>query len=279
MVKKVKFGLCEWSSPIQGPYVCRFARELGLDGIELAQGDYEHSFPLSNPYIQDVYLKEAANNEIELTAIAVNCLDYYAMTSSDDTSQKKVAVMAVKKAVETAKRMRLPIVQIPSFGKSYIHSEADFQAVADCLRSACKAAAKEGIVIASENALSAEEDLRLLREVGCPNLKIYMDTQNPYINNGYSAPEMIYALRDHICEVHVKDGREGELSAALLGEGATSYYESVKALCDIGYTGFVHLENFYDQQPMNCCDKDAVELLRKDVAILKASFKSYNETV
>ena len=278
MMRKVKFGLCEWSSPIQGPYVCRFAKEMGLDGVELAQGDYEHSFPLSNPYIQDVYLKEADENGIELTAIAVNCLDYYGMTKPEGSLQKKVAVSAIEKAVETAGRMKLPIVQIPAFGESYIHSEEEFQAVAACLRHACRLAEKDGILIASENALSAEEDLRLIEEVGYSNFKIYMDTQNPYINEGYSAPEMIYTLGGSICEVHAKDGKEGELSAALLGEGVTSYYESVKALCDIGYTGFVHLENFYDQQPMNHCDKDAVELLRQDIAILKESFREYNES-
>lgn len=276
MVKKVKYGLCEWSSPIQGPYICKFVKELGLDGIELAQGDYEHSFPMSNPYIQDVYLEEAAKYGIEFSAIAVNCLDYYGMTRPEGTIEKQVALMAIEKAVETARRMKLPLVQIPAFGKSDIHTEADFYEVAGCLKYACRLALEDGIMVASENALSAEEDLRLLREVGSPNLRIYMDTQNPYINKGYSAPEMIRTLRDKICEVHVKDGLEGELSAALLGHGVSSYYESVKALCEIGYTGFVHLENFYDQQPMNNCDKDAIELLKKDAAILKESFREYN---
>ncbi|KMZ53315.1 sugar phosphate isomerase/epimerase family protein [Dorea sp. D27] len=275
-MKKVMFGLCEWSSPVQGPYVCRFAKDMGLDGVELAQGDYERSFPLSNPYIQDIYLEEAARNGIALTAIAVNCLDYYGMTKPDGSMQKKAAVLAIEKAVEAAKRMRLPLVQIPAFGESAIHSEEDFRSVAACLAYACRLAAEDGITVASENALSVEEDLRLLEEVACPNLKIYMDTQNPYINKGYSAPEMIYALGDKICEVHVKDGKEGELSAALLGQGVTSFYESVEALCDIGYTGYVHLENFYERQPMNHCDKDAVELLRKDIAILKESFREYN---
>ena len=193
-MKKVKFGLCEWSSPVQGPYVCRFAKDMGLDAVELAQGDYERSFPLSNPYIQDIYLEEAARNGIALTAIAVNCLDYYGMTKPDGSMQKKVAVRAIEKAVEAAKRMKLPLVQIPAFGESAIHSADDFRSVAACLAYACRLAAEDGIMVASENALSTEEDLRLLEEVACPNLKIYMDTQNPYINKGYSAPEMIYAL-------------------------------------------------------------------------------------
>ena len=125
--------------------------------------------------------------------------------------------------------------------------------------------------------MSAEENLRLIEEVGYQNLKIYMDTQNPYLNKGYSAPEMIRKLGDKICEVHVKDGKEGELSAALLGQGVTGFYDSVEALCDIGYQGFIHLENYYDQAPMNCCDKDAIELLRKDITILKEAFAKYND--
>lgn len=275
-MKRIKFGLCEWSSPIQGPYICKFVKELGLDGIELAQGDYERSFPLSNPYIQDTYLEEAAKYGIEFSAIAVNCLDDYGMTKPDNSKEKQVAHLAIEKAVETAASMNLPLVQIPAFGKSQIYSESDFTEVAKCLKYACKQASQYGILVGTENALSAEEDIRLLEKVDETNLRIYMDTQNPYINNGYDAPSMILELGDRICEVHVKDGKEGELSAALLGEGVTSYYESVKALCQIGYSGFVHLENFYDRQPMNHCDKDAVELLRKDIAILKKSFEAYN---
>lgn len=278
-MKKIKFGICEWASPIQGPYICKFVKEMGLDGIELFQGDYEHSFPLSNPYIQDAYLEEGSKYGVEFSAVAVNCLDYYGLTKEEGSDEKEIALMAMKKAVETAKRMKLPLIQFPAFGESRIETEKDFQALTEYLRAACQMAGEEGILIATENALSAEEDIRLLDEVGCENLKIYMDTQNPYLNKGYYAPDMIRKLGDRICEVHVKDGEEGELSAALLGEGVTAYEDSVKALCEIGYQGFVHLENYYDQPPMNRCDKDAIELMRKDIDILKSSFRDYNESI
>lgn len=278
-MKKIKFGICEWSSPIQGPYICKFVKELGLDGVELAQGDYEHSFPLSNPYIQDAYLEEAAKYGIEFSAIAVNCLDYYGMTKPEGSESKRIALMAIEKAVDTAKRMKLPVVQLPTFLESRIDTENDFEEVSKCLKYACELASSSGIIIATENALSAAENLRLLEKTGCRNLKVYMDTQNPYFNKGYSAPDMIRELGDKICEVHVKDGIEGEISSALLGEGVTDYYASVKALCDIGYEGFVHLENYYDQAPLNCCNRDAVELLIKDISILKKSFERYNADV
>lgn len=275
-MKRIKFGICEWSSPIQGPYVCKLAADLGLDGIELLQGDYSHSFPTSNPYIQNVYLEEAAKYGIEISAIAVNCLDDYSMTASDSAEEKQIALLAIKKAVETAKQMKLPLVQIPSFGKSYIQTESQMREVAKCLQYACDLAAEYGIQVATENPLSAEGNLELLQYVGRKNLKIYLDTQNPYLRSGCDVPEMIRILSDKICEVHVKDGADGELSAALLGRGATSYFRSVEALCEIGYTGFVHLENYYDRQPMNHCDQDAVELLKEDIAILKQSFMKYN---
>ena len=276
---KIKFGICEWASPIQGPYICKFVKDMGLVGVELFQGDYEHSFPLSNPYIQDAYLEEKVKYGIEFSAVAVNCLDYYGITKPVDSPEKKVALLALEKSVEIAKRMKLPLIQFPAFGESRIETEKDFQELVIFLRRACQLAGEAGIQVATENALSVKEDIRLIEEVGYPNLKIYMDTQNPYLNKGYFAPDMIRELGDRICEVHVKDGKEGELSAALLGEGATSYYESVKALCEIGYQGFVHLENYYDQPPMNHCDKDAIELMRQDIDILKKSFRGYNGSI
>lgn len=274
-MKKVKFGICEWSSPIQGPYICKFAKELGLDGFELLQGDYKHCFPTSNPRVQDAYLEEAAKYGMEISAIAVNCLDDYSLLAPEDAEEKQIARLALRKAVETAVRMKLPLVQIPAFGRSYIQTEQDFEIVANCLREVCQLAGEHGIDVATENALSAAENLELLQHVGCGNLSVYFDTQNPYLRKGYDVPEMIRALQGHICEVHVKDGADGELSAALLGQGATNYFGSVQALYETGFTGFVHLENYYDQQPMNHCDKDAVLLLKEDIAIMKQSFAKY----
>ena len=75
----------------------------------------------------------------------------------------------------------------------------------------------------TENILSSDENLKLVKAVGSDKLKIYFDTQNPYLNKGYYVPDMIRQLHPYIQEIHVKDGLDGELSGALLGEGDTDF--------------------------------------------------------
>ncbi len=104
-MKNVKFGICEWSSPIQGPYICKFAKELGLDGFELLQGDYTHCFPTS-PRVQDAYLEEAAKYGAEISAIAVNYLDDYSLLAPEEAEEKQIARMVLRKAVEMLRALR-----------------------------------------------------------------------------------------------------------------------------------------------------------------------------
>lgn len=267
-----KFGICEWAAPVQGPYVFQMARELGLNGVEIFQGDYERALPTSNPWIQNAYLTQARENGIEISAIAVNSIDNHPMTAPEGDPEHAIVSLCIREAVKTAAAMGIPIVQIPSFFKSDITCEADFERVSSHLRTACRLAQEHGIIIGTENALSAEQNLELIQAVTMPNLKVYFDTQNPQYMRNYSAPEMIRALQGKICEVHVKDGKRGELSASLLGEGDSDFYASVRALKDTGYSGYIVLENYYDRAPMNRCDKDAIELLKRDIEIMKKAF-------
>lgn len=267
-----KFGICEWAAPVQGPYVFRMARELGLDGVEIFQGDYERALPTSNPWIQNAYLSQARENGVEISGIAVNSIDNHPMTAPEGDPEHEIVTFCIREAVKTAAAMDIPIVQIPSFFKSDITCEADFERVSAHLRAACRLAEDHGIIIGTENALSARQNLELIQAVGMANLRVYFDTQNPQYMRNYSAPEMIRELKGKICEVHVKDGRRGELSASLLGEGDSDFFGSVAALKETGYSGYIVLENYYDRAPMNRCDRDAIALLRSDIEIMKKAF-------
>lgn len=267
-----KFGICEWAAPVQGPYIFQIAKELGLHGVEIAQGDYERSLPTSNPWIQNAYVKQSRETGIEICAIAVNSIDNHPLTAPKGDPEHAIVSLCIREAIKAAAAMDIPIVQIPAFFQSDIRCETDFERLASQLRTACELAEVSGITIGTENALSAQENLRLLQVVGMPNLKVYFDTQNPQYMRGYSAPEMIYALQGKICEVHVKDGKREALSACLLGEGESDFFKSVRALKETNYEGYIVLENYYDRPPMNRCDKDAFALLKRDIEIMKAAF-------
>jgi sugar phosphate isomerase/epimerase len=270
MYKKagIKIGICEWSFPLRGPYSCKIAAKLGLEGIELDLGSYEQGFPLTNKVIQQAYLEAGEKWGIMYPSIAINALCTYGMTNPENSLKRNIALGAIYKGIDAAEALKIPIVQLPSFKDGEIKNEEDFQLASKCIGIACQYAEDKGIQIATENVLSIEDNMRLLDKVSRNNFRIFFDTQNPYHWHKYNIAEMIRKMAQFICEVHMKDG-DDQLSAALLGRGKAGFYQSIEALKEINFSGWIHLENIYNQKPLNSGDDDPFELLKQDIDILK----------
>ena len=82
--------------------------------------------------------------------------------------------------MDTALALDIPILQLPSFVKGFITDEAGFQSTVECLRFACEHAQGTDLIVGSENALSTEDQFRLLEGVGYDNFRLYFDTRNPF---------------------------------------------------------------------------------------------------
>jgi sugar phosphate isomerase/epimerase len=111
----------------------------------------------------------------------------------------------------------------------------------------------------------------MLKGVNSTSLAIFFDLQNYFLIRGYNTQEMIQALASDICEIHAKDGR-GHMSGALLGTEDAGFYKSVEVLKRINYSGWIHLENYYDQYPLSSTGEDPFKLIRKDLQILRDAF-------
>ena len=262
--------------PIEGPYGCKLAADLGLEGIQLELGSYEKNFPLSKKSVQEAYLEAAEKYNITYPSIAVRVTDDYSITDSKESKSRKIIMEAVEKGIDTAKAMNIPVVMIPTFEKSEIRTASDFQKVVEVFKHICDYGLEKGITIAAENVLSVAQTLDLFEKVDKPNLQLYFDTQNYYLNKGYETPKMIKDLIPLFCnQLHVKDGKGKDLSGALLGEGDTDFYESIKELKKHRYSGWYIIENYYNQKPLSSLHDDPVEILKKDVGILKEAIKNY----
>jgi sugar phosphate isomerase/epimerase len=272
----IKIGMCEWSFPLPGPYSCKIASELGLEGIQLDLGSYEQGFPLSNNVIQQAYLEAGEKWGIMYPSIVINALCAYGMTNPENSTKRSIALKAIYKGIDAADTLKISTVHLPSFRDGEIKNEADFQLTSKCIKMACRYAEDKGILIGTENVLSVEDNLRLLNEVGCNNLKILFDTQNPYFMKKYDVAEMIRKIGRYICEVHVKDGNY-QSSAALLGEGNTEFYKSIEALKEIKFSGWIHSENRYNQKSLSFEEEDPFELLKHDIKTLKGIKLEFNK--
>lgn len=269
----IKIGICHWSLPIEGPYALKLVSELGLQGIQLDIGPYDRGFPLSYKEVQEAYLEMSEKYNVKITSLAVRELDNYGLTRENGTAEKDIALEAVMTAIDIAKEMDISNVMIPSFEDGDIKTEQDFQNVIEVLRKACDKTLNSNITITTENLLSIEENKRLFSIINRPNLKLYFDTQNYYLRRQYNPAEMINELFPFIEEVHAKDGKNGFMSANLLGEGDSGFYKSMEALKDNDYKGWILLENYYDQKPLSLANDNPIKLLEEDVSILKNALK------
>jgi len=255
--------------PMKGPYACKTVSELGLDGIQLSGGYHKTGFHISQGMIQKAYIELSKMYNISFPSIDIRELDYSNVFGPKDSRDTEIALYAIKSGIDAASYMNIPLVLVPNFEKSLVKSKEDFKKLIKILKDICDYAQDKNIIIASENTLSADENLLLLKKVKKPNLKIYFDTQNPYLHKGYNISEMIEKLFPYIVEVHVKDGKNKDLSGAIIGEGDSGFYKSIETLKRLNYSGWIILENYYDQEPLRLKNNNYFELITQDIEILK----------
>ncbi len=267
-----KLGICEWAFPLPGPGGLKIAAECGLRGMELDFGEFEKGYPLSNPRIQERYLECGAKHGIEFPSIALNALCAHGMSKPMESLDGTIAMDCLRKGINAAATMKIPLVQLPSFENGAINSEAEFRNTCEKLRIACQLAGERGLTVTSENNLSAEETDRMMTEVDAENFGIFFDTQNYFLNRGYSQPDILRKIHRHVIQLHIKDGYNSHLSSSLLGQGETHFEETAQIIRETGCTEWVILENYYNVRPLSDLHPDPFELLARDIELAKKFF-------
>jgi sugar phosphate isomerase/epimerase len=270
---QIKLGIKEWALPVEGPWGCKIAAEIGFEGIQLDVGSYQRNFSKTKRCVQDAYLEAAAKYGIQYTSIDCNELDAYNMVAPKGFTERAIAFKTIIAAIDAAAAMKIPNVMVQSFKASALETEQDIERAIKVLRQISDYALEKGdITIGLENLLSVEDLLRVIDEVGNPNVKIYFDTQNYYLDSKVNVAAMVESLISHICQVHVKDGYEADIepSGALLGQGDTGFFDTIAELRRCGYSGWLISENFYDRGPIGKLSDDPIELIAKDFQVMKS---------
>ena len=192
----MKLGICEWTIPIRG-LEARFewAAQAGLRAIEVDLGNTEGNESL----VQEL----SERWSIEVPTLGLNaCCD----NSMCDPIQRPRIEKTFEAAVNTALKLKILKLQVPSFAQSWIETDADFDQTIECYRSLLKMVEGTDLIVGTENALSAEKQIELLERVGSDQLKIYFDTRNAFAMSGLDSVEILKTLYPHVIEVHLKDG-------------------------------------------------------------------------
>ena len=228
-----KIGVCDWMTPHGGsPEILRWCAELGLDGAMVSFGDPSMKFDLRKKENQQAYLDAARKHGAAIASLGMGVLNNIPYKSDPRTEQW------VADSIEVARALGVNVVLLAFFAKGDLKNDkAGTDEVVARLKRVMPLAEKAGVYLGIESWLSAEEHVHILDRVASPRLTCYYDVGNSF-KMGYDIYKEIRWLGlQRICEFHAKD-----YAAKGFGNGEVDFWEVRRAMDDIGYRGWFHLE-------------------------------------
>lgn len=90
---------------------------------------------------------------------------------------------------------------------------------------------------------------RVVKEIGSDHFKINLDPAN-IVMAGFDPVECVHRFADRIIHTHAKDAVKGKLQERPLGHGDVPWPAYLRALKDIGYTGWLTIERETGSDPV-----------------------------
>jgi sugar phosphate isomerase/epimerase len=228
---KVRFGVCDWTIERPGdPAALSLAARLGLEGVQVSLDPKGESLALLDKDIQRTYASAVGESGARIASFCIGRLNDVPF-KSDPRAERWVA-----EGIRVAREMNVGIILIPFFGKGDLKDDpAGRAAVISALKRLAPKAREAGVSLALESTLSAEDNLKILEAVGSPAVSVYYDVGNSQ-EAGFDIAREIRLLGPRIAQVHAKDTK------GLFGQGAVDFRVVRAALWDIGYDGWLVLE-------------------------------------
>jgi L-ribulose-5-phosphate 3-epimerase len=230
---KLEIGVTDWNLHQTGKIeAVAMAKQLGFDGIQISLGrkPVDDRLPLADPEIQNKYLAESKAQNIPINStcldiLHVNCL------KNDPLGKKWVA-----DSIPITRNLNAKVILLPFFGKCGLATRDEMDYTAGLLKDLGPEAEKAGVILAIENTISADDNMRILERAGSKAVQVYYDIGNS-TRAGFDAPREIRQLgRKRICQFHFKDNPN------YLGEGKIDLAAVVHSISEIEYRGFANLE-------------------------------------
>lgn len=271
----MKLAICEWVTPIKGPAIFPRLKSLGIDGIQLDDWDAAaQNHPLTQSYVQRLYKDAAAQTGISLIGVAGNALGRDGgMILPMDTEQGRRCWDDLTRGLDACAQMKLPIYLAPAFFAGFPRTQAERRRIAQRMKEACHYCLGSQVTVTLESIFSATELRRLIDWIDSPNFGIYYDTQNPVTYAGIHVPDDIRAIGPgKIAQIHVKDGIGSIQGSVNLGMGETDFFATAEAIREIGYDGWIVLENYYSRPCFSSELADPWDRIARDAEIARKAF-------
>ena len=233
--KSFQIGACDWSlGTTCSPAVFDYAKEIGLDGVQLSynkQGDENY---LLRPENQRAMREASQRTGVKIASLAIGLLNEVPLKAQSEPQ----TVDWISGSIDTAKALKVKVVLLAFFSKNDLRNDpAGKKVVIERLKEVAAKAEKNGVILGIESYLTAKEHLEIIEAVGSPNVQVYYDPRNATDadNDVYAEIETLGRKR-LICEIHLKDNEN------LLGQGTLDWPRIRRVLNDVEYRGWAQIE-------------------------------------
>jgi sugar phosphate isomerase/epimerase/dienelactone hydrolase len=215
--------------------------QLKADGVEVDMGGLGTRPTFDNQLLTDsvrnLFLKTAKENNVEIFSLAMT--GYYAQSFCGRAEYKK----SIEDCITSMKLMNVKTAFLPLGVQCDLKKTPVVRdSVIARLKVAGKMAQDAGVVIGIETALSAKEEVQLLKDINSPAIKIYFNFSNPLKEGRDLISELKILGNDRICMIHATN----KDSVWLQNDPQIDMYKVKKTLDEMGYSGWLVIERSRD---------------------------------
>ncbi len=217
------------------------AKQIGADGIEVDMGGLGNRPTFDNQLLIDSvrqqFLSKAKELNVEIFSLAMT--GYYAQALCTRTEY----IRSIEDCISTMQLMQVKTAFLPLGVQCDLRKNPELHdSVVARLKIIGKMAKAANVVIGIETALTASEELALLKEIGSPNIQIYFNFSNPLKEGRDLIKELQILGKKRICMIHCtnKDG------VWLQNDPQIDLNAIKKALDKMKWTGWLVIERSRD---------------------------------
>lgn len=241
--QKYKIAVCDWMIlKRQKIGAFQLAHELNSDGLELDMGALgkRDSFDnkLREPHFQVLFKEKAQEYNLKVPSVAMS--GFYAQSFVGRPDYKEL----VEDCLNTALIMGAKVVFLPLGVQCDLTKSPEIRPeLVKRLKIVGDMAATIGVVIGIETSLSANDEVRLLKEIDSSGVKIYFNFQNPLEAGRNLYNELEILGMERICQIHCTDTDD-----VTLPNNKRIDMNRVKSILDdMGWSGWLVVERSRDK--------------------------------
>lgn len=217
------------------------AKQLGADGIEVDMGGLGNRPTFDNQLRIDSVRKQFLDKakELNLEIFSLGMTGYYAQSFCNREEYKR----SIEDCIATMKLMNVKTAFLPMGIQCDLKKNPQVRdSVVARLKVAGKMAERAGVIIAIETALSAAQEVQLLKQIGSRAIKIYFNFSNPLKEGRDLISELRILGKDRIAMIHATN----KDSVWLQNDSQIDMLKVKKTLDEMNWSGWLVIERSRD---------------------------------